>query len=169
MAEAAPQDNQQQFAIQRIFLKDVSFEEYSGTELFEIFLKNLGTKIDILSDAKDEIISSFRGNPRDAVVKAEDLKTFVAARKENKISLDVWKSFCKSLGVNPLGLSNSELSIVKILGSRGECSLNNLAGVSGFNKSAIQKDYEMILMKNLVTTTLFKIDLENYMWGTGLN
>ena len=28
---------------------------------------------------------------------------------------------------------------------------------------------EMILMNNLVSTTLFKIDLENYMWGTGRN
>ncbi|MGA9637230.1 hypothetical protein [Flavobacterium sp.] len=28
---------------------------------------------------------------------------------------------------------------------------------------------EMILMNNLVSTTLFKIDLENYLWGIGRN
>lgn len=28
---------------------------------------------------------------------------------------------------------------------------------------------EMVEMNNLVTTTIFKVDLENYIWGEGLN
>ena len=35
MAEAAPQDAQQNFAIQRIFLKDVSFEAPNSPVIFQ--------------------------------------------------------------------------------------------------------------------------------------
>jgi Holliday junction resolvasome RuvABC ATP-dependent DNA helicase subunit len=145
-------------------LRDISFEEYKPNELFEIFENNLEYKVEISQDAKDKIISTFRGNPRDVVVKAEDLKTFSAAQKHKTIDSSVWDHFCSIMGVNPLGLSNAELSIVKILGKRGESTLTNLASITGFDRSAIQKDYESILVRK----NLMEIDVKRKLTADGI-
>jgi Holliday junction resolvasome RuvABC ATP-dependent DNA helicase subunit len=145
-------------------LRDISFEDYKPSELFEIFENNLEYKIEISQEVKDEIISTFRGNPRDVVVKAEDLKTFSAAEKHKTVDSSVWQSFCSVMGVNPLGLSNAELSIVKILGKRGESTLTNLASITGFDRSAIQKDYESILVRK----NLMEIDVKRKLTADGI-
>jgi Holliday junction resolvasome RuvABC ATP-dependent DNA helicase subunit len=145
-------------------LRDISFEDYKPSELFEIFENNLEYKIEISQEVKDEIISTFRGNPRDVVVKAEDLKTFSAAEKHKTIDSSVWQKFCSIMGVNPLGLSNAELSIVKILGKRGESTLTNLASITGFDRSAIQKDYESILVRK----NLMEIDVKRKLTADGI-
>ena len=145
-------------------LRDISFEEYKPSELFEIFENNLEYKVEISAEAKDEIISTFRGNPRDVVVKAEDLKTFSAAEKHKTITSSIWKNFCSIMGVNPFGLSNAELSIVKILGKRGESTLTNLASITGFDRSAIQKDYESILVRK----NLMEIDVKRKLTADGI-
>ncbi len=128
-------------------LRNIVLEDYKPEELFEIFEKNLEFKVEIEPNAREAIISTFRGNPRDAVVKAEDLKTYVSAIKKQKINLSTWNDFCKTMGINPFGLSAAELILVKILGKRGESSLNALSSISGFERSVIQKDYEKILFK----------------------
>ena len=68
------------------------------------------------------------------------------------------------MGVNPFGLSNAELSIVKILGKRGESTLTNLASITGFDRSAIQKDYESILVRK----NLMEIDVKRKLTADGI-
>lgn len=127
-------------------LRPISFEEYTPEQLFEIFHKNLNF-MDISPEACALIKSSFRGNPRDAVVKAEELKTFLAAKNANKLSLPVWEDFCKTTGINPFGLSHSEIRLIKILGVRKEATLTVLASVSGMDRGAIQKNHEQMLFR----------------------
>lgn len=128
-------------------LRNIALEEYKESELFEIFEQNLEYRVDIDPSAKQEIASTFRGNPRDVVVKAEDLKTFAAAQKIKKIDSPAWRSFCKIMGVNPFGLSHAEMKLIKILGSKGESTLTTLASVTGFDAQAIRRDYEAILFR----------------------
>lgn len=145
-------------------LRHISFEEYSASELYEIFENNLEYQVEISEETKKMITSTFRGNPRDAVVKAEDLKTFASAERLKKVDAEKWKQFCKVMGVNPLGLSNAEMSIVKILGSRGESSLTNIASITGFDRSVIQKDYESILVRK----NLMEIDGKRRLTANGI-
>ncbi len=145
-------------------LRDISFQEYKPNELFEIFESNLEYKVEISQEIKDQVISTFRGNPRDAVIKAEDLKTFAAAEKHKTITASIWEKFCSIMGVNPLGLSNAEMSIVKILGKRGESTLTNLASITGFDRSAIQKEYESILVRK----NLMEIDVKRKLTADGI-
>jgi len=128
-------------------LRNITLEEYSDDELFDIFELNLENRAEIEPETKKEIISTFRGNPRDVVVKAEDLKIFVAAKKIKKVCSVVWQDFCKVMGINPLGLSASEKQLIKIIGSRRECTLTTLASVTGFDAQAIRRDYESILFR----------------------
>lgn len=128
-------------------LRNIALEEYKDSELFEIFQLNLEHRVDIDNAAEKEIISTFRGNPRDVVVKAEDLKTYCAAQKIRKIDATAWKQFCEVMGVNALGLSASEKQLIKILGSRGESTLTTIASITGFDPQAIRRDYEAILFR----------------------
>lgn len=128
-------------------LRTVTFEDYKPAELFEIFDMNLDHQVEIDGKATEAVCSTFRGNPRDAVVKAEDVKTFAAAKGLSKICENAWSEFCAAMGVNPMGLSNSEMRLVKILGSRGECSLSALASISGMDTQAIRRDCESILLR----------------------
>lgn len=133
-------------------LRNVALEEYKTEELFEIFQNNLENLIEILPCAKEEICSSFRGNPRDAVVKAEELKTFSAAHKCKQISKQIWDSFSLTMGISPLGLNNSEIKVIKALGKKREASLTDIASMTGFDRSFIQRSLESILVrKNLLS------------------
>lgn len=132
-------------------LRDISFEEYSPEQLYQIFEDNLECKVDVDPAAKKDIVSVFRGNPRDAVVKAEDAKIFSAARSAKRITKKVWADICDTMAIHPYGLSNSEMIVVKALAQRGSMSLNGLSSVTGFERAAIQRDYEsMLVRKNLM-------------------
>ena len=144
-------------------LRDVSFEEYKESELYKIFKSNLESKVNIDASAEKDIISVFRGNPRDAVVKAEDAKTFAAATNVNKITQKVWSDLCLAMGINPKGLSNSEMQIVRILRDRGAMTLNGLSSVTGYQKQAIQRDYEQILLRK----NLMEIDVKRKLTREG--
>ena len=146
-------------------LRDIAFEEYKNKELYDIFHDNLEWSADIADSAKEDIVSSFRGNPRDAVVKAEDLKIYVAARNVKKVTKQIWEEFSDTMGVKKFGLTASEMSIVKALGERGAMTLNGLASVTGFQRGAIQKDYETMLIKK----RLLKIDTKRELTKKGLD
>jgi Holliday junction resolvasome RuvABC ATP-dependent DNA helicase subunit len=146
-------------------LRDIAFEEYSNEDLYSIFYDNMENKADIKQSVQEDIVSTFRGNPRDAVVKAEDLKTFVSARSLKEITKYVWQDFCKTMGILKYGLTASEMSIIKTLGERGAMSLTGLSSITGFQKGAIQKDYEVILIKK----NLMKIDSKRELTKKGLD
>lgn len=128
-------------------LRMIAFEDYKPSELFEIFERNLEHRVFIEDSTKPLVMETFRGNPRDAVVKAEDLKTFSAAKSLKSVSPAMWSSFMKTMGVNQYGLSHAEMRLVKILGERKECTLSSLANISGFDAQAIRRDYESILIR----------------------
>lgn len=132
-------------------LRHINLEEYNNDQLFEIFEKNLENRVEIQPCAKNEIISTFRGNPRDVVVKAEDLKTYAAAKMCKKITKQIWDSFARVMGVQPMGLSHSEIQVLKAIGRKREASLTDIASVTGFDRSLIQRSLESILVrKNLL-------------------
>jgi len=146
-------------------LRDIAFEEYKNEELYEIFYDSMENEAEIKESVKEDIISTFRGNPRDAVVKADDLKTFISARELKTVTKYVWEDFCKTMGVMKHGLTASETSIIKALGERGSMSLTGLASVTGFQRGAIQKDYEAMLIKK----NLLKIDSKRELTKKGLD
>ena len=133
--------------------------------MFDIFHDNLEWQADIKPETKEDIVSCFRGNPRDAVVKAADLKTYVSARKVRDITKEIWKEFCDDMGVKEYGLTASELSIVKALGKRGAMTLSGLSSVTGFQRATIQRDYEAILLKK----NLMKIDTKRELTKKGID
>ena len=88
----------------------------------------------------------------------------VLPRKIKKITLDACEDFCSIMGINPLGLNHSEMTILKALALRGKMSLTNIASVTGFERSAIQRDYEQMLVKK----NLMQIDGKRELTANGI-
>ena len=144
---AASTDSQRLLAPLQDRLRHINLEEYNDEQLFEIFEQNLENKIEIKDCAKDAIMQTFRGNPRDAVVKADDLKTFAAAKKLNEIKQQDWISFSQVMGVREFGLTHSEIQVIKAIGKRKEASLTEISSITGFDRSLIQRNLEGILVR----------------------
>ena len=133
-------------------MRDISFDDYESNDLLTIF-KNRLQNCSIDPDIYAQVVSVFRGNPRDAVVKAQDMDYFAAGNQSKIIDANLWANFCAFMGIHPYGLNNSEKRLVQALASnRNGVTLSSLACLTGFERSVIQKEYESILVnKGLMT------------------
>ncbi len=132
-------------------LVTVDFEPYTQEELGEIVKLNC-PDIDFEPEALSQIAKISRGNAR-SVVQHSTNHIIPYFKKERRQYFDS-KDFAKlkdDVGINPLGLTNVEKEILKILKHRGSCSLNMLSAKTGMSRTALQRDHEMYLIKrNLI-------------------
>jgi len=84
---------------------------------------------------------------------------------QNTYDLKDWKKMCGILDIKPMGLSNLEVELLKILQERGNCSLQMLSAVTGMSRTAIQKEAELYLLKR----GLMKINGQREISGKGMN
>jgi Holliday junction resolvasome RuvABC ATP-dependent DNA helicase subunit len=131
----------------------VDFESYSNKEVQDILVLNCDSIL-FLDNILEVISHNVRGNARSCVKMAEQIETY--CKKFNKTSFGAadWKSLCYHLNILPFGLTSSELMVLRVLDTRGSCSLNMLASATGLSRSAIMNDVERHLLKS----NLMKID-----------
>lgn len=144
---AATTDQQKLVKPLRDRFEDVCFDDYSIDELYQIFCDKIdGASID--SDVKSFVQDTLRGNPRDAVKKAMNMNTFIAAKQVSRVTKSLWKEFCSIMGVFPCGINKNEKRLIGALAGKSKgLTLTNLSCVTGFEAQVIQKEYESILMQ----------------------
>jgi Holliday junction resolvasome RuvABC ATP-dependent DNA helicase subunit len=136
-------------------LTEISLSKYNNDELFEIFKNNLPKAIAVIDTMKDAVSKTFRGHPRDAVAKAEELKDFLSANGKTFLTPDAWTKFKSDMGVYDFGLSPAEIRVLKTMYySNGPLSLQALSASTGYSRSVIQQKYE----KHLLASGLMDID-----------
>ena len=130
--------------------------EYEYCDLAKIVRSNLDDGLSIDDNAITSVASVCRGNARNAVLMAKDnIVQYMKGSKIKTLDKKGWDDLCKVLSIRPLGLEESEVTVLKAL---GECvegsSLNNLAARTGYTRGAIMMEYESYLVKkNLMTIT----------------
>jgi Holliday junction resolvasome RuvABC ATP-dependent DNA helicase subunit len=124
----------------------VDFEAYTKSDLKDIIALHASDTV-FDGDTLDIVASNVRGNARSCVKMAEQVTTYCKKNNKAVFTKDDWKSLAYDLNILPMGLSNSELIVLKELASRGSCSLNMLASATGMSRSALQRDVEQYLMK----------------------
>lgn len=141
-------------ALQDRFTK-LTISPYSDEELYLIFeqkLEEMDSDVTVSGELTDEIISVLRGHPRSSFEMAESILHFAHATGETYINRDAWNNFRHSMGIHDFGLNDTELQIVRIIGTDGAQTLNDLAAKTECTRSAIQKEFELMLKKkNLLT------------------
>jgi len=127
----------------------IDLQDYSYIELGKIISANLTTKNQKINNSIiDEVASVCRGNARQAQSMANQISGYLAGKKSNELTSDGWSDIKIKLSIYPLGLSEIELNIIKILKEHGEVRLTNLSAKTNLTKDMLQKNVEMYLMRN---------------------
>jgi Holliday junction resolvasome RuvABC ATP-dependent DNA helicase subunit len=126
-------------------LDRVELEEYNTSHLAEMIKRNIKTPIE--AKLLNEIATACRGNAREAQKKSSNIETYLCGQKKTTFDKVDWISLRRTLGILPLGLSNIELQVLRLLATRKETSLTRLSASIGMTKEALQKDVELYLQK----------------------
>jgi Holliday junction resolvasome RuvABC ATP-dependent DNA helicase subunit len=127
----------------------IDMQDYSYFELGNIILNNLKTKNQSIDDSIiSEVSSVCRGNARQAQSMANQISSYLSSKKSNKLTKDGWTDIKSKLSIYPLGLSEIELNVIKILKDHGEVRLTNLSAKTNLTKDMLQKNVELYLMRN---------------------
>jgi Holliday junction resolvasome RuvABC ATP-dependent DNA helicase subunit len=124
-------------------------QDYSFVELGSIIKNNLkSSKLDINDSIIQDVSSVCRGNARQAQSMANQISSYLKSKKYNELTSEGWKDIKSKLSIYPLGLSEIELNVIKILKEHGEVRLTNLSAKTNLTKDMLQKNVEMYLVRN---------------------
>lgn len=128
-------------------LERFDFEPYKSDELGRIVEDRLGLAVE--ADAMEQIIKVVRGNPRASVKLATNLrKSLDMSGQTTPFTLENWEVLTDTLGINPFGLSNTEMQYLEVLARNGALRLNAIAARLGMTPAAVQRDVELFIMRN---------------------
>jgi Holliday junction DNA helicase RuvB len=128
-------------------LRTIQLEPYTAEDLAKIIAINV-PNITITDDALFEASKTCRGNPRASVKMAqENLMQYCSAAGIDVFDLDAWDKMRELLGINPLGVGEGELQILRCLEGHEGRSLTSVAAATGLEKSAIQNEFETYLLR----------------------
>lgn len=133
-------------------LERIDLEEYSPSNLSTILQKNIG--IEINESVLKEIVSTLRGNARQATLLAKHIRNYLEAKNKSCFEASDWLKYKDQMGVNPLGLTPLEIKVLRCLAEKTETTLTNLSAKTQLTREALQRDVELHLQKlNLMEVT----------------
>jgi Holliday junction resolvasome RuvABC ATP-dependent DNA helicase subunit len=141
----------------------VDFESYNEEELAEI-VKLCAPEVDFTEECLREVATTIRGNARSAVKRAKEISLYCGANENNNFTLSDFRELCDSIGILPLGITNTEKQILQILKDAGSVTLTGLSAKLGLSKTALQRDHELYL----INKSLLEIDGKRKITGQGL-
>jgi len=127
-------------------MERVDLQDYDLEELGKILLCGL-EGYDIDADALLEIATVLRGNARAGQKMATKIKSYMDAKKITRFQKKDWGEIGKKLKIKPLGLLTKELELLHILKRKKSTRLMELTAILQLSRGAIQRDYELYLMK----------------------
>ena len=127
----------------------VDLEDYSYIDLGKIINSNLKLKNQIIAEEIiNEVASVCRGNARQAQSMANQISSYLVSKNSNELNRNGWSEVKDSLSIYPLGLTEIELNVLKILKEHGEVRLSNLSAKTNLTKDMLQKNVELYLVRN---------------------
>ena len=120
----------------------IDLQDYSTCEMSEILLK-AAKEISFEDAVLSEAAGTLRGTPRQAIMLANDIRTFLAPSKRTCFLQDDWDELKKVMGILPLGLPRLELAVLRVLEQHKDCSLTRAAATLQMTPAAVQKDLEL--------------------------
>jgi Holliday junction resolvasome RuvABC ATP-dependent DNA helicase subunit len=128
-------------------LRQIQLEPYTVEELGKIIKLHLfGISVD--DKALENAALTCRGNARQAVKVAQDqIVQYCSSAGIKKFNVDAWDKMSELLSINPLGVSESELQILRVLDGFEGRSLTALAAATGLEKAVIMGEFEPYLLK----------------------
>ncbi|MBU6339827.1 MAG: AAA family ATPase [Rickettsiales bacterium] len=127
----------------------IDLEDYSFIDLGKIINSNLAIKNQFIKEEiLAEVASVCRGNARQAQSMANQISSYLASKNCKELDKNGWLEVKDSLSIYPLGLTEIELNVIKLLKEHGELRLTNLSAKTNLSKDMLQKNVELYLMRN---------------------
>lgn len=126
--------------------KKLEFEAYHEKELVQILELNC-SNVNFKDDVELEIIKIGRESPREIVLLAEDIKQYCQSYKVKNFTPKDWSYLKEQLSIQPLGLTESEISVLRLLYKRGPQTLTGIASTLGRDTQTIRRNIETYLLK----------------------
>lgn len=126
-------------------LERLDLEEYDLNQLSAIIQANI--TFPITNDAMREIGSVLRGNARKAAQIANHISVYLNSNNKKTFDIQSWHDFSFNLGIRKLGLTSTEVKLLKCLTEKLETTLTVLSSKMSMTKSAVQQDTESYLQK----------------------
>lgn len=131
----------------------VDFEPYSIANIAEIISKY--SDITFEENLVEEIASTCRGNPRSAVLMVkENIAPFCSSYGSTYFDFASWEEIKTKLDIRKFGLTNDEISVLRILKERGPSTLQAICSITSQSRGFVQNVLESFLLKN----ALIRID-----------
>jgi Holliday junction resolvasome RuvABC ATP-dependent DNA helicase subunit len=141
----------------------IDLQEYSVVELMEI-IKRGSPNIQYNDEALKQIAEVSRGNARDAMHFASEVKTYLHG-DSGSFTMNNWEELKDILSIFPMGLIPSEIALLKILKDNPNgISLTALSARTSLSRSSIRNETETMLQKKSFMT----IDLKRKITQKGL-
>lgn len=129
----------------------VDLEHYNEVELLEIVRMSMGQNginiYHIEDEAGKRLAATLRGNARAAQKMADKVKLYLDAKAKTTFTEIDLDEFVDKLCIYPLGLNSVEHNILEILMECKDCSLTMMSAKTGITREALQKHYEIQLMR----------------------
>lgn len=129
----------------------IDLEPYNQEELLQIvrlsLVKNDTSIYNIEDTAGERLSTTLRGNARAAQKMADKVKLFLDSQIKTNFGEHDLEDFVDKLGIYPLGLTSIEYKILQYLSMQQNCSLTMLSAKTGVPREALQKYYEIHLMR----------------------
>lgn len=127
-------------------LRIVDFDEYDSKDLEQLMANNFkGYKVE--NGILKKIVSVVRGNPRQAEILSTDLMAFLNFKKTNILSSKEWADFYREMGLHELGLTNSEIKLLKVLRENPNSSLTKVASIMNQTVASTRTASELYPLK----------------------
>ena len=79
---------------------------------------------------------------------ANQVSSYLASKNSKELDKTGWLEIKDRLSIYPLGLTEIELNVIKLLKEYGELRLTNLSAKTNLTKDMLQKNVELYLMRN---------------------
>lgn len=135
-------------------LEKVEFDKYSKDELGKIVSLAFTKKVKLENGVLDEVAVCARANPRTATLLGKKINGFLLARNKKDFCIRDWREIQHRLRIYPLGLSTTEVQLLRALTTYKQTPLKQLAAKLGMTPEMVQRDVEL----NLVREDLVNIE-----------
>lgn len=130
-------------------LRRLEFEPYTNIDLMKI-LHRYSPNISYRDLIERKIVNILRDSPRATVMLSKDIIQFTKNANIDYFGENEWEEFKQVFGILPLGLTSSELQLLRFL-REGNCTLTTLAAKFSLDTSELRKEIELFpLSKGLI-------------------
>lgn len=124
----------------------IDFVPYDYDNLADI-IKVTCPEYEFCPKALNSISKTARFNARNAVMRAREIKTLMAFSNSKKFTPQKFSFLREQLNIQPYGLNNSEIEVLRTINQHSPCSLTKIAANTGLSSQVIRQTIEPYLMK----------------------